>query len=114
MKQMLRKLEQLNGKDKYLFLPLRESRYEHLDPSSPNNYLKNIGYKDVLRAHGWRNVATTAGVDELGFDYEVIEKCLGHLPKEKSERHMTSRCDWRREGLYESVNSLLVKKGLKV
>ncbi|RNC88841.1 MAG: site-specific integrase [Synechococcus sp. YX04-3] len=115
MKQMLRKLEQLNGKDKYLFLPLRESRYEHLDPSSPNNYLKNIGYKDVLRAHGWRSVATTAGVDELGFDYEVIEKCLGHLPKEKVRKayDKSLRLEERRDFMNQ-WNSLLVKKGLKV
>lgn len=115
MRKMLKKLEQLNGKDKYLFLPLRESRYEHLDPSSPNNYLKSIGYQDVLRAHGWRQVATTAGVDQLKFEYEVIEKCLGHLPKEKVRKaydrslRLEERTDFMNQW-----NALLVKNGLKV
>ena len=115
MKQMLKKLEQLNGKDKYLFQPLRESRYDFLDPNSPNNYLKRIGYQDVLRAHGWRQVATTAGVDQLGFEYEVIEKCLGHLPREKVRKayDKSLRLEARREFMNQ-WNALLVKNGLKI
>ena len=115
IRKLLKKLEQLNGKQKYLFLPMRESRLAYLDQSSPNNFLRNLGYKDKLRAHGWRSVATTAGVDVLGFDYEVIEKCLGHLPKEKVRKayDKSLRLEERRDFMNQ-WNSLLVKKGLKV
>ena len=112
---MLKKLEQLSGKDKYHFLPLRESRYEHLDPNSPNNYLKSIGYIVILQAHGWRQVATTAGVDQLKFEYEVIEKCLGHLPKEKVRKaygkslRLEERTDFMNQW-----NLLLAKNGLSI
>jgi len=87
----------------------------YLDQSSPNNFLRNLGYKDKLRAHGWRSVATTAGVDVLGFDYEVIEKCLGHLPKEEVRKayDKSLRLEERRDFMNQ-WNSLLVKKGLKV
>jgi len=46
-----------NNEDKYIFLPLMESRLSHLDTSTQNNYISNLSYKDKLRAHGWRRIA---------------------------------------------------------
>ena len=43
-----------------MFQPIRESRFNHLDPSAPNHYLRSIGYKDALRAHGWRSSGTSS------------------------------------------------------
>ena len=34
-----------------------ESRLSHLDPSTQNNYISNLSYKDKLRAKGWRSAA---------------------------------------------------------
>ena len=76
-------MHRLNGDTPYVFAPLRESRFPHLDPSAPNNFLRSIGYKDVLRAHGWRSTALTTGIDVLGVERDVIKRQMGHLPEGK-------------------------------
>ena len=43
-----------------MFQPIRESRFNHLDPSAPNHYLRSIGYKDALRSYGWRSSGTSS------------------------------------------------------
>ena len=43
-----------------MFQPIRERRFNHLDPSVRNHYLRSIGYKDALRAHGWRSSGTSS------------------------------------------------------
>ena len=83
MKKLFSHLRELNGDTKFVFQPLRQSQFPHLDPSAPNNYLRSLGYKDVLRAHGWRSTALTVGIDVLGFDSDVIRKQMGHLPEGK-------------------------------
>ena len=108
-------LRELNGGDGYVFQPMRESRFSHLDPSAPNNYLRSLGYKDVLRAHGWRSTALTTGIDVLGADREVIKKQMGHLPEGKVNRayDKSLQLDKRRDFLQNWCN-LLEANGLKV
>lgn len=76
-------MEKLYGRGKYVFPQLRQSRFEHLDPSAPNQFLKRIGYDGELVAHGWRSVARTYGVDLLKAREIVIERQMGHLPSGK-------------------------------
>lgn len=76
-------MEKLHGRGKYVFPQLRQSRYDHLDPSAPNDFLKRIGYDGELVAHGWRSVARTYGVDLLKVREVVIERQMGHLPTGK-------------------------------
>lgn len=83
MQQIFDLMHRLNGDTPYVFAPLRESRFPHLDPSAPNNSLRSIGYKDVLRAHGWRSTALTTGIDVLGVERDVIKRQMGHLPEGK-------------------------------
>ena len=45
---------------KHMFQPIRERRFNHLDPSARNHYLRSIGYKDALRAYGWRSSGTAS------------------------------------------------------
>lgn len=76
-------MEKLYGRGKYVFPQLRQSRFEHLEPSAPNQFLKRIGYDGELVAHGWRSVARTYGVDLLKAREIVIERQMGHLPSGK-------------------------------
>jgi len=83
IQRVLDHMEKLYGRGKYVFPQLRQSRYEHLDPSAPNDFLKRIGYDGELVAHGWRSVARTYGVDLLKVREIVIERQMGHLPTGK-------------------------------
>ena len=115
MIKLLDQLKELNGNKKYVFQPIRQSRYPHLDPSSPNNYLRNLGYKDLQRAHGVRSIALTVGQDLLKTDHEIIQRQMGHLVGDKV-RQAYDRSEMlpeRREFL-EKWCSLLVEKGLKI
>ena len=83
IQRILDHMEKLHGRGKYVFPQLRQSKYEHLDPSAPNDFLKRIGYDGELVAHGWRSVARTYGVDLLKAREIVIERQMGHLPTGK-------------------------------
>ena len=83
IQQVLDQMEQLHGRGRYVFPKMRQSRFDHLDPSSPNDLLKRNGYSEKLVAHGWRRVARTFGVDVLKAREVVIERQMGHLPKGK-------------------------------
>ena len=100
---------------KYVFLPIKKSRFPHLDPSAPNNYLRNLGYKNIQRAHGLRTVAQTVGVDLLKVEADVVSRQLGHLPEGKVRQayDRSTRIEERREYL-EKWGSLLVENGLVV
>ena len=115
IKTILDRLRKLNPPCKYLFPPLRESRYDFLDPSTPNNVLRNLGYKDRLRAHGWRSVFLTAGREVLGVPEEIIRKQMGHLPEGKvlQAYDTTLFLDQRRQFL-QDWGMLLVKSGLQI
>ena len=104
-----------NEREKYIFLPLRESRFPHLDPSSPNNFIRNLGYKGKFRAHGWRRTALTAGIDILKTERDVIKRQMGHLPEGKVNKayDQSERLDERRAFL-EKWGKQLVGMGLKV
>lgn len=115
----MRKILDICGKfncgEKYVFLPLRESRFSHLDPSSPNNFLKNLGYKDECRAHGWRRTALTVGIDVLKANREVIRRQMGHLPEGKVNKAYdgSTLLDERRDFL-EKWDDLLLESGLEI
>ena len=98
---------------KFLFTPLRESRFPHLDPSSPNNYLRNIGYQNKMVAHGWRSIALTNGQEKLGANFEIIQRQMGHLVGDKvRQAYDHSRLLKERKGFLEKWGNLLVEHGL--
>ena len=115
IKSILDYAMRFNNGEKYIFLPMRESRFEHLDPSAPNNYLRNLGYKDIQRAHGWRSVALTNGIDLLKTPKEVIKKQLGHLPDNKVDQaYDKSLMLEERRTFLEKWGGLLVNNGLEI
>ena len=115
IKELLDYAKRFNTGQEYIFLPMRESRFPHLDPSAPNHYIRNLGYKGKLRAHGWRSVAITYGVDLLREDLAVIKKQAGHLPDNKVDQayDKSEMLDRRREFL-EKWGNLLVENGLEL
>ena len=115
IEKILSRLREFNTGEKYIFLPLRQSRYEFMDPESPNNYLKNLGYERKQSAHGWRHVARTVGVDICKCDADVIKRQMGHLPDNKVDKayDKSLRLDDRRKYL-EKWCEILVASGLEV
>ena len=86
MEKIFARAKRFNQGEKYIFPPLRESRFPHLDPSAPNNFLRTLGYQGKLVSHGWRSVALTNGIDLLKTPKEVIKKQMGHLPDNKVDQ----------------------------
>ena len=115
MRGILEICSQLSDGNKFVFQPIRQSRYPHLDPESPNNYLKNLGYSDKQRAHGWRRTARTYAIDLLGCDSDVIKRQMGHLPDNKVDRAYDRSLRLKdRKKLMDDWCKLLTENGLKI
>lgn len=115
MKELLLLAQEFSRGKRYIFQPLMASRYGHLDPSAPNNYLRNIGYKGVMRAHGWRRNALGDGKDVIKADTEVIQRQMGHLPKGKVlKAYDTSLLLDERRTFLEDWCDALTERGLKI
>ena len=68
-----------------MFSPITHSRYSHIDPEAPNNYIRKIGMRNSegeVVAHGWRRTFLTEGIDQLGYSREIIKQ-MGHLSDNK-------------------------------
>ena len=75
MKKLFDRASQLSGGEEYVFLPLVENTKEpFMTPSSPNNFFRSLGYKGKQRAHGWRTVARTVGVEKLKTPENIIKR----------------------------------------
>ena len=104
-----------NGMNEYIFTPIRESRFPHLDPSAPNNFLRNIGYQNLMVAHGWRSVALTEGQNILGINYEIIQRQMGHLLGDKVRKAYDNSLMLKERKKYlEEWGNLLVQTGLRI
>ena len=116
MNALLKQAKQMNGHLPYVFGPVREhSRYPHLDPESPNNLLKGLGYREVLRAHGWRSLPLTAGQEVLKAPHDIIQRQMGHLIGDKVRKaYDKSLMLEERRDFLEQWCELLVKNGLKI
>ena len=116
MKRVLARVGELNGTSGYLFQPLMSTtKHPHMDQSAPNNFLRNLGYKDRLRMHGWRKMPLTAGQEVLKATPEIIQRQMGHLIGDKVRKayDMSLLLDERRAFL-EVWCKDLVKQGLQV
>ena len=115
MEKLLDRLRELSYGSKYVFQAIRQSRYDHLTPEAPNDYLVRLGYKNKQRAHGWRRTARTHAVDQLGCDSDVIKRQMGHLPEGKVNRAYDQSLRLKdRKNLLEQWCDLLVQQGLEV
>ena len=115
MKELLLRAQEFSSGKRYVFQPQMQSKYGHLNPSAPNNYLRSLGYKGVLRAHGWRRNALGDGKDVIKADTEVIQRQMGHLPKGKVlKAYDTSLLLDERRTFLEDWCDALTDQGLKI
>ena len=64
-------------------------------------------------AHGWRSIALTNGQEQLGANYEIIQRQMGHLVGDKVRKaYDHSRMLKERKEFLENWGNLLVKQGL--
>lgn len=112
---LLAEAKKLGFSKEFIFGSYREGKYPHLNPESPNKFLINLGYKDLLTAHGWRSVPLTAGQEVLKVNHEIIQRQMGHLIGDKVRRAYDESLmlDERREFM-NRWSKLLVEKGLKI
>ena len=115
IKKILKQIKDYSDGEKYIFMPIRQSRYEHLDPSSPNNYFRSLGYQGKQVAHGVRTLAETIGQDELGYMSEIIQRQLGHLVGDKTRRAYDRSLQLKkRKEFLDDWCSYLIDKGLRI
>lgn len=115
MELVLDAAKKLGFSTKYVFGSYRQGNYPHLNPEAPNQFLSNLGYKNVLTAHGWRSVPLTVGQERLKVSHEIIQRQMGHLIGDKVRKSYdySLMLEERREFL-ERWAQLLVEEGLKV
>ena len=115
MKKILKQIKDYSDGEKYLFMQIRQSRYEHLDPSAPNNYFRRLGYQGEQVAHGVRTLAETIGQDELGYMSEIIQRQLGHLVGDKTRRaYDRSLLLKKRKEFLDDWSTYLIDNGLRI
>ena len=78
LKDVFDKLRQFNGEQEYVFFSPRGRTFPHVHRDSLNNHLKNMGYKGLTTAHGFRHLALTAGQEVLKVDHEIIQRQMAH------------------------------------
>ena len=116
MEKLFERASQLSGGKEYVFLPLKENtKHPFIAPSAPNNFFRSLGYKGKQRAHAWRSVARTVGVEVLKTPENIIKRQMGHLPSDKLDKAYDKSLllDERREFLNKWC-SLLVETGLEI
>lgn len=79
---ILRELEPLTGRGRYLFPSLR-SPLEPMSENTVNAALRRLGYdRDTMTGHGFRAMASTR-LNEMGWAPDVIERQLAHAERNK-------------------------------
>ena len=75
--EVLRELQPLTGKDRYVFPGLR-GRDRPMSENTVNAALRRLGYrKDEMTGHGFRSMASTI-LNEQGWHRDAIERQLAH------------------------------------
>ena len=77
-KEVLKQLRSFNGDQEFVFFSPRGRTFQHIHRDSLNNHLKNMGYKGLTTAHGFRHLALTAGQEVLKVDHEIIQRQMAH------------------------------------
>lgn len=115
MALLLAEAQKLGFSQKYIFGSYRSGKYPHLNPEAPNKFLINLGYKDLLTAHGWRSVPLTVGQDILKVSHEIIQRQMGHLIGDKVRKayDRSLMLDERRKFMNE-WSRLLIEQGLRI
>ena len=99
----------------YVFWSFRGRTTEYLNPSSINNALKNMDYGGKHTAQGTRKTMLTCGQDVLGFDGELIDRCLAHKQGNKvSQAYDDAELLEKRKEFLLAWGDALLANGLKI
>ena len=118
---VLGRLRQMNGNYDWAFYSQRGGQFPHINPSSLNKRLKDMGYGGMLTAHGLRRTAGTIVVEKLGFPWELWSRQAGHLYLESTSKSSKLRQAYdgsqfieERRAMLEAWNQWCSDQGLQI
>ena len=105
--KILTTLKKISGTEKYIFPGIKKG--QPLNSQTVNNALKRMGFNKKLVSHGFRALASTT-LNELGRDYDLIEKSLQHTEK-NSVRKAYNRAEYveRRRELMQEWSDIITQ-----
>ena len=79
---ILREQQKLNGHTEYVFFSQTAKKHHTISDATANKRLKDLGYKDIHCAHGFRATAKTILQEQLKYPLVLVEMALGHTTKD--------------------------------
>ena len=79
---ILRKQHKINGHTEYVFFSQTAKKHQIISDATANKRLKDLGYKDIHCAHGFRATAKTILQEQLKYPLVLVEMALGHTTKD--------------------------------
>ncbi|MGO3465772.1 tyrosine-type recombinase/integrase [Psychrobacter sp.] len=79
---ILRAQQQINGHTKFVFYSETAKKHQIISDATANKRLKDLGYKDIHCAHGFRATAKTILQEQLKYPLVLVEMALGHTTKD--------------------------------
>lgn len=80
--EILNTLYETRTQDKYVFTSTR-SPLKPMPTETPLAAIKRSGYTGMMVTHGFRSLFSTYANESQLWSYDVIERCLAHVPKNK-------------------------------
>ncbi len=83
--EILQELKEMNSSSKYVF----PSIFRPEKPTSNGailSALKRLDYQNKMTGHGFRSLAMSAIKEKLGYQHEVVDRQLAHLPRSKVDK----------------------------
>lgn len=79
---ILREQHKINGHTEYVFFSQTAKKHQIISDATANKRLKDLGYKDIHCAHGFRATAKTILQEQLKYPLVLVEMALGHTTKD--------------------------------
>lgn len=79
---ILRAQQKINGHTKFVFYSETAKKHQIISDATANKRLKDLGYKDIHCAHGFRATAKTILQEQLKYPLVLVEMALGHTTKD--------------------------------
>jgi len=79
---ILREQQKINGHTEYVFFSQTAKKHQIISDATANKRLKDLGYKDIHCAHGFKAAAKTILQEQLKYPFVLVEMALGHTTKD--------------------------------
>ena len=80
--KLLHEQHKINGHTDYVFFSQTAKKHQIISDATANKRLKDLGYKDIHCAHGFRATAKTILQEQLKYPLVLVEMALGHTTKD--------------------------------